>query len=169
VLVLAAVAVHTGIAEGRWVSFSLADIVAWQRAHGANLFDPVMWPAAAAFALFFPANLGIVPFDLPEAETEVLEGPLLEYSGPALGLFKVMAALKAVVALSLGVALFLPIGLDGVPGFAGWLVEMVVLMLLAVTVLRLSTGRMRIDQAFGFFLIWPMLLGTASLLAVAVL
>ena len=68
-----------------------------------------MWPALLAFLAFYPANLGIVPFDIPEAETEVLEGPLLEYSGPALGLFKVMSALKAVVVLGLGIALFLPL------------------------------------------------------------
>ena len=62
-----------------------------------------MWPALAAFVAFYPANLGIIPFDIPEAETEVLEGPLLEYSGPVLALFKVMSALKKVVVLSLGI------------------------------------------------------------------
>ncbi|KAA5612219.1 NADH-quinone oxidoreductase subunit H [Rhodovastum atsumiense] len=169
VLVLAAVALRTGFAEGHWVTFSLTDIVAWQRAHGANLFDPVMWPALAAFALFFPANLGVVPFDVPEAETEVLEGPLLEYSGPALALFKVMSALKAAVVLNLGIALFLPIGPGGIAGLLVWLVEMTALMLLSVTVVRLSAARMRIDQAFTFFLKWALLLAAASLAAVVAL
>ncbi len=168
VLVVIAVALHTGLAEGHWATFSLAEIVAHQRIHGANLFDPVMWPAIGAFALFFPANLGIVPFDIPEAETEILEGPLLEYSGPALGLFKMMSALKAVVVLSLGIALFVPVGLDGVFGFLGWLIELAALMLAGVTVVRLATGRMRIDQAFAFFLKWPLLLAAASLAAVVV-
>ena len=97
-----------------------------------------MWPAVAAFAFFYPANLGIVPFDIPEAETEVLEGPLLEYSGPALGLFKVMSALKAVVVLGLGVALFLPLPLTGVAALAGWAAKLLVLMLIGVTVVRVS-------------------------------
>lgn len=166
VLVAVTVALRTGLAQGHWVDFSLADIVAWQRAHGANLLDPLMWPAVAAFLLFLPANLGIVPFDIPEAETEVLEGPLLEYSGPDLGLFKVMSALKTLVVLSLGIALFLPLPFSGMGGFAGWLAEIVLLALLAVTVVRLSAGRMRIDQAFGFFLTWPSLLAAASLAAV---
>lgn len=166
VVVAATVALRTGLAEGHWVTFSLSEIVAWQRAHGANLFDPLMWPAVAAFALFLPANLGIVPFDIPEAETEVLEGPLLEYSGSDLGLFKMMAALKTVVVLSLGIALFLPLPLTGPAGFAVWLGEILVLALLAVTVVRLSAGRMRIDQAFRFFLTWPSLLAAASLAAV---
>ena len=166
VLIAATVAMRTGLAQGHWVDFSLADIVSWQRLHGANLFDPLMWPAVVAFLLFLPANLGIIPFDIPEAETEVLEGPLLEYSGPDLGLFKVMSALKTVVVLSLGIALFVPLPFSGLAGLAGWLAEIVVLALLSVTVVRLSAGRMRIDQAFGFLLTWPSLLAAASLAAV---
>ena len=160
VLVVAAVALRTG-------SFSLADIIAYQQTHGAFLLDPVMWPALLAFAAFFPANLGIVPFDIPEAETEVLEGPLLEYSGPALGLFKVMSAVKAVVVLSLGIVLFYPAAPTGLAGLAVHLVKLVILMEVGVTVVRVSMGRMRIDQAFRFFLKWPLALSVASLAIVA--
>ena len=159
VLVVAAVALRTG-------SFSLTDIVAYQNTHGAFLFDPVMWPALAAFLAFYPANLGIVPFDIPEAETEVLEGPLLEYSGPALGLFKVMSALKAVVVLGLGVALFFPSAPEGILGFLVYLTKLVLMMLVGVTFLRVSMGRMRIDQAFTFFLKWPLALSVLSLAVV---
>lgn len=160
VLVVAAIALRTG-------SFSLTDIVIYQQAHGDFLFDPVMWPALAAFVAFYPANLGIVPFDIPEAETEVLEGPLLEYSGPALGLFKLMSALKAVVVLSLGIALFFPSAPDGALGLVAHLAKLLALMLLGVTVVRVSMGRMRIDQAFRFFLKWPLVLSLLSLAAVA--
>ena len=159
VLVVAAVALRTG-------SFSLTDIVAYQQTHGAFLFDPMMWPALAAFLAFYPANLGIVPFDIPEAETEVLEGPLLEYSGPALGLFKVMSALKAVVVLGLGVALFFPSAPEGIAGFLVYLTKLVLMMLVGVTFLRVSMGRMRIDQAFTFFLKWPLALSVLSLATV---
>jgi formate hydrogenlyase subunit 4 len=169
VLVLVAVAMRAGAGEGVGITFSLSDIVAYQRAHGAFLFDPVMWPALAAFVAFLPANLGIVPFDIPEAETEVLEGPLLEYSGPALGLFKVMAALKTVVVLGLGLCLFFPIGPSGVAGLALHLVKILAAMLAGVTLLRVSLGRMRIDQAFAFFLKWPLALAAAGLAAVVLL
>lgn len=160
VLVVAAVALRAG-------SFSIADIITYQQVHGAFLFDPMMWPALAAFLAFYPANLGIIPFDIPEAETEVLEGPLLEYSGPALGLFKVMSALKAVVVLSLGIALFWPSAPDaGVLGMLAHLAKLIVMMLIGVTMLRVSMGRMRIDQAFYFFLKWPLALSVLSLLIV---
>jgi formate hydrogenlyase subunit 4 len=168
VLVIVAVAMRTGMGQGGLISFSLNDIIAYQQAHGAFLFDPVMWPAIIAFAVFFPANLGIVPFDIPEAETEVLEGPLLEYSGPALGLFKVMSAVKAVVVLGLGVALFFPLAPAGALGLLVHLAKLVVLMLVGVTVVRVSMGRMRIDQAFRFFLKWPLALSIVSLAIVAI-
>ncbi|HEY8908570.1 MAG TPA: NADH-quinone oxidoreductase subunit H, partial [Rhodoferax sp.] len=58
VLVVAAVAMHTGMGMGGVVSFSLTDIIAYQQSHGAFLFDPVMWPALLAFLAFYPANLG---------------------------------------------------------------------------------------------------------------
>jgi len=168
VLVVTAVALRTGMAEGQWVVFSLTDIVRYQQEHGAYLFDPVMWPALAAFALFYPANLGIVPFDIPEAETEVLEGPLLEYSGVALAFFKVMSAVKAVVVLGLGIALFFPLAPSGGTGILVWLCKMLVLMVIGVSAVRVAVGRMRIDQAFSFFLKWPLLLSAASLTVVVV-
>ncbi len=38
--------------------------------------------------LSFQAFVQRVPFDISEAETEMMEGPLMEYSGPKLALFK---------------------------------------------------------------------------------
>jgi NADH-quinone oxidoreductase subunit H len=167
VLIVVAAALRVGLATGGAPTFSLAEIVGYQQAHGAFLFDPVMWPAVAAFACFYPANLGVIPFDIPEAETEVLEGPLLEYSGRPLALFKVMSALKAVVVLGLGVALFIPLPFGGAAGFVGWLVEMLALALIGVTAVRVGAGRMRVDQAFVFFLKWPLALAILSVVAAA--
>lgn len=167
VLVVVAVAMRTGLGQGGLISFSLSEIIAYQQSHGDFLFDPVMWPALLAFLAFYPANLGIVPFDIPEAETEVLEGPLLEYSGPALGLFKMMSALKAVVVLGLGVALFYPLAPDGALGLLVHLAKLTGMMLIGITVVRVSCGRMRIDQAFSFFLKWPLALSLLSLAIVA--
>ncbi len=167
VLIAIAVGLRVGLASGCAPTFSLTEIVRYQQAHGPFLFDPVMWPAIVAFAFFYPANLGIVPFDIPEAETEVLEGPLLEYSGPALALFKIMSALKSVVVLGLGIALFMPLPLTGLAAFVGWLVQMLLLVLIGVTAVRVGAGRMRIDQAFVFFLKWPLTLAFISLLVAA--
>lgn len=165
-LVLASVAMKTGMAQGGLITFSLTDIVAYQQTHGAFLFDPWMWPALAAYLLFLPANLGIPPFDIPEAESEVLEGPILEYTGPGLALFHLMSALKTVVVIGLGITLFFPNGPDGLAGIAVFMVKCLVLGALSKTLLRAMVGRMRIDQAFLFYLKWPELLGVISLITV---
>lgn len=167
-LALASVALKTGLAQGGWVTFSLSDIVAYQQQHGAFLFDPWMWPALAAYVLFMPANLGIAPFDIPEAESEVLEGPILEYSGPALALFHLMSALKTLVVTGLGITLFFPNGPAGIAGGVLFLLKCLIVACLCKTLLRAMVGRMRIDQAFLFYLKWPELLGVVGLVCVLV-
>ncbi len=167
-LALASVALKTGLAQGGWVTFSLSDIVAYQQQHGAFLFDPWMWPALAAYVLFMPANLGIAPFDIPEAESEVLEGPILEYSGPALALFHLMSALKTLVVTGLGITLFFPNGPTGIAGGVLFLLKCLIVACLCKTLLRAMVGRMRIDQAFLFYLKWPELLGVVGLVCVLV-
>lgn len=167
-LVLLSVALKVGLATGGVATFSLAEIVRYQQTHGALLLDPIMWPAVVTFLLFIPGNLGVVPFDIPEAESEILEGPLLEYSGKELALFQVMSALKMVVVLGLGVTLFcpLPLGESLLSNIAWFLFKCLVLMVASVTLVRSATGRLRIDQAFGFYFKWPEALGVASLVLV---
>ncbi|EHI0379160.1 respiratory chain complex I subunit 1 family protein [Escherichia coli] len=61
---------------------------------------------ACGFACFI--EMGKIPFDVAEAEQELQEGPLTEYSGAGLALAKWGLGLKQVVMASLFVALFLP-------------------------------------------------------------
>ncbi|HKK34272.1 MAG TPA: complex I subunit 1 family protein [Desulfomicrobiaceae bacterium] len=163
-VVLLTVALRVGYATGG-VEFSLARVVEYQLAHGSFLLDPVMLPAFAAYLLFIPGTMGSVPFDLAEAETEILEGPLLEYSGPSLAMFQLMFALKMVVVTGLGVVLFFPgtLGTNPVVNLAWFCCKATGLMLVAVTLLRASTGRLRTDQTFRFYLKYPTGLAYAGL------
>ena len=63
---------------------------------------------AFAFALY--VEMGKLPFDLGEAEQELQEGPLAEYSGRSLAILKWSIYLKQLVLVALFVALFLPFG-----------------------------------------------------------
>jgi len=63
---------------------------------------------AFGFAIF--VEMGKLPFDLVEAEQELQEGPLTEYSGRSLALMKWGIELKQIVALSLFVGVFIPFG-----------------------------------------------------------
>lgn len=64
--------------------------------------------AACAFATFI--EMGKLPFDLAEAEQELQEGPLSEYSGAGFAVLKWGISLKQLVVLQMFVGVFLPWG-----------------------------------------------------------
>lgn len=165
-----AVAVRVGGADGSGGSLlSLPAIMDYQFQHGPLLLDPVMLPAALALLLFIPGTMGHGLFDIPEAEPEVIEGPLLEYSGPLLAVFHLMSAVKLVVVLELAVALLFPNPLVA-SGGGGVLVNLLwhifkclVLLMVSVTCFRAATGRLRLDQGFSFFVKYTSPLALVSL------
>lgn len=63
---------------------------------------------ACAFATF--VEMGKIPFDVAEAEQELQEGPLTEYSGAGLALVKWGISLKQVVVAALFLSIFIPFG-----------------------------------------------------------
>jgi NADH-quinone oxidoreductase subunit H len=108
------------------------------------------------------AKLTIVPFDMPEAETELSGGVFMEYSGPPLAMFKLTRAMMLftmpvfLLVLFFGGLVTGPGWLPKLYGFLAWFV------LVAVTiVIRNTTPRVRTDQAVRFF--W----GPVSLVALA--
>ncbi len=102
--------------------------------------------------LAFQALVGRLPFDIAEAETELMEGALVEYSGPKLALFKFTQMAKLVVYGSLVVSLFFPWGsrLPAPLNLAALLAKLVVLVL-AVTLVAATHARYRIDQAVRYY------------------
>ena len=98
------------------------------------------------------AKLTIVPFDMPEAETELSGGALIEYSGPPLAMFKLTRAMMLFTLPVLLVVLFFG-GMVSKPGWPAALIGFLLwFLLVAITiVLRNTTPRVRIDQAVRFF------------------
>lgn len=164
-IVFLTVGMRVGMAEGASAVLSLSGIVGFQLKNGALLFDLPMLPAFAAFLSCIPGTIGVVPFDIPEAETEIAEGPLLEYSGIGLAMFKLTGGLKIVVLSALAAALFFPLGLGNLwPVNLLWfLCKCVVLSFFAITLVRATRARMRMDQAYKFYLLVPTGLALISL------
>jgi len=109
-----------------------------------------------------PAELAKIPFDIPEAETEIAGGLFVEYSGTYLALFYLADAVRTVVMAGLVVALFVPYGIAGLLGLRGaaaqvvdllfWLLKVFFVMVLAVTTVRVGMARLKVDQiARGFW------------------
>ena len=169
ILLSVAMLIGKALSGGAWgAEFSLLKIVEWQQVNGSLGLNPVMIPAFLAYLIFLPGTMGVPPFDIPEAETEVVEGPLLEYGGPLLALFHVGSALKTFVVLGLGVAMFFPgtISDSWILNLLWFLLKCLALMIVSLTVVKSATGRYRIDQAFRFFVLVPTMLALCSLLLV---
>jgi hydrogenase-4 component C len=69
-----------------------------------------VWLGMLAFAFAAFVEMGKLPFDLAEAEQELQEGPLSEYSGYSLAILKWGVYMKQLVVVALFLAVFLPFG-----------------------------------------------------------
>jgi hydrogenase-4 component C len=69
-----------------------------------------VWLGMLAFAFASFVEMGKLPFDLAEAEQELQEGPLTEFSGKSLALMKWGIYMKQVVIVALFLAVFMPFG-----------------------------------------------------------
>lgn len=165
VLVLLAVAKTVGSAIGTGLCFSLSEIAEYQAINGSLITKISMLPAAAAMLLIIPGETGNHPFDAAEAETEICEGMLAEYSGAPLGVFKLSHAVKMLTLTSLFVALFLG-GLG--TGIVALDALLMFLLCAAITAVSISfvhavTARLKIEQVFKYYWTVVTLLAAVSL------
>lgn len=101
-------------------------------AAGAFPFSLAYLLGLAAFAFAAYIEMGKLPFDLGEAEQELQEGPLAEYSGRSLAILKWSVYLKQLVLVALFVALFIPFGAMTQLSIFGFLLALIVFPLKAV-------------------------------------
>lgn len=123
-----------------------------------------------------PAELSRIPFDTPEAETELAGGILVEYSGKNLALFTLTQGVKTVVMASLVVALFIPWRLsamlsappaiEAVLDLVFYLVLVVLVAFISVSLVRVSMTRFRINQVVSVYWIYLSIAGLFGLLLV---
>lgn len=145
---------------GMWAgTLHLGEIVEAQS--GAGWFVLVQ---PLGFVLFLMAALSEVfrpPFDIPVAESEVLGGPMIEYSGMRWGLFFLAEYANAFALAMLGALVFLG-GWKGplLPPWV-WLLAKTYLLVLFFFWMRAATPRLRIDQLMG--LAWKVLIPFAFL------
>jgi formate hydrogenlyase subunit 4 len=116
-----------------------------------------------AYLVALQAFVGRQPFDIAEAEVEILEGPFIEFSGPNLALFKYYMLLKQMFYATLFVIVFIPAIKTGFYG-VDVLIQLafVFLVYVLIAVLGSTHPRLRIDQAQKVYAV----LIVASLVAV---
>lgn len=127
-------------------SFSISTIAQWQ---SENLSWGI-WLQPIGFAVIIVgllAELEFVPFDIPEADTEIVAGWRTEFSGRKLALFRLGRDLELVLASAVIVSLYL--GGAQQLGFAPAVFTFIiktVFVVLMFSFLRAVFARFRIDQ-----------------------
>jgi NADH-quinone oxidoreductase subunit H len=129
-------------------SLRISDIIAWQV--NAPIWLIILQPIG--FLVFFIsslAELNRTPFDLMEADSEIVAGYHIEYSGMRFALFFLAEYLNAFVAVAIAVTLFFG-------GWAGpilppyvWFVIKCYALFFILLWLRGTLPRVRVDQLMG--------------------
>ena len=104
------------------------------------------------YVLALQAFVARQPFDIAEAEIEILEGPFIEYSGPGYGLFKMYLLLKQAFYVYLLVALFSPIAATVSYGL-NVLIQLgsMTAVIIFIALISSTNPRLRIDQAIKYY------------------
>ena len=143
-------------------TLSLTEIVA--RQNGELWYVVPQFVGFLCFLIAGIAETNRPPFDLPEAETELVAGYHTEYSGMRFGLFSMSEYVNMITLSGLAVTLFLG-------GWTGpflpspiWFVLKLAIFLFFFIWLRATLPRLRYDQLMRFG--WKVLLPVATLNAV---
>jgi len=158
---------------------NLEAVVAWQKAHGWLVL--YLAPAWIIFLVSTYAETNRLPFDLPEAETELVAGYHTEYSSMKFALFFLAEYIHMITASALTVTLFfggytlpfldLPAGLWGTVLSGVIFVAKVSFFLFLFIWVRWTLPRFRYDQLMrlGWVYLLPtslvIVMGTAGFLA----
>ena len=127
-----------------------------------------------ALVIVTPAELSKIPFDSPEAETEIADGLMVEYSGRNLAMFYLTDGVKMVAMGTIIIALFFPYNLSpllGLSSYAGilvdiifYLVKLFLVLLFSVTLVRVAVARLKIDQIVYTYWVPLTLIGLVGLI-----
>jgi len=142
-------------------STQFADMITYHLQHGLSLSTLIV---GVTLFLAIVAQLARLPFDIVEADQEIMEGPFVEQSGVKLALFKWSFYAKELIFAALFISLFVPW-----PQVSSFVLNLIVVLakvlvlLLAVGVVHVVNPRLRVDQAVRYFglLIFTSLIGLA--------
>jgi NADH-quinone oxidoreductase subunit H len=130
-------------------SMLFQDLLIYQDINGIMLRHPSGIIAFIVAIICAQAKLTLIPFDIPEAEQEIMAGPFVEYSGAPLAIFKLTRAMMLFT-----VPIFMITVFWGGLSFSGWNILWTILkyvaLLVIIVVIRNTNPRVRIDQAIRF-------------------
>jgi len=136
------------VKSGYHVQFD--QILTYQQNTGAIIGSPSGIIAFIVGILCIQAKMTLAPFHIPEAETELVDGPFMEYSGPLLAFWKLDHYMMYVIFPFLLVLLFLGgFNLTGI-GILWSLLKYIAIVVVMI-IIKNTNPRIRIDTALNFF------------------
>jgi len=130
--------------------FMIDKIVDYQAQNGAFIWSISGVIGFIVAILCIQGKLGLVPFDAPEAEQELMGGVLTEYSGVPLALFKLSKAMMlSVLTVFLAVIFFGGMQFKGIDIL--WSILKYLVPVVLVVLIRNTNPRLRIDQIMKLF------------------
>jgi NADH-quinone oxidoreductase subunit H len=151
------IAIFTAVVKVGSIRFE--ELLSYQEINGIMIRHPSGIIALAVAIICAQAKMTLIPFDIPEAEQEIMAGPYVEYSGAPLAVFKLTRAM-----MLFALPVFLITLFWGGMRFSGWqflgTVLKYVALLVIVVLIKNTNPRLRIDQAIKF--LW----GPVTLLAI---
>lgn len=157
-LIIAAIVLKSGL------DIRMSDVIAAQH-NGAFIGSISGILLFIVAVLTLQAKLGLVPFDMAEAETEITHGSFIEYSGSAYAMIKltkyIMLFILPVFVCSILLGGF---RLDGIHIL--WSVLKVLGIVLLLTIIRNTNPRVKIGQAMRFFFIWLNLIAIVAIVLI---
>jgi NADH-quinone oxidoreductase subunit H len=141
-------------------SLSLVDIV---RAQGELWFILPQFVGFLIFMLAGFAETNRAPFDLPEADAELVQGYQTEYGGMRFGSFLLVEYMEIIVVAGIASALFLGGWMGPGPAFLDpiWMLAKMLVLVCFFIWVRATVPRLRYDQLMS--LGWKVLLPLATL------
>jgi len=143
-----AIALSVGAFKAK--TLAVGGIVGWQVQNGPSISMAI---AGVAFFLALQAVAGKLPFDIAEADQEIMGGPFVEQSGPRLALLRWAVWVKQLVLAILLVEVFFPwphVGISLID--LVFTIVKVLIVLVLVCVIDVVNPRLRIDQAMGYYM-----------------
>ena len=153
-------------------TFNLSGIVEAQQGHVLGLFNgfgfnPLLFPMAVVFLISALAETARAPFDLTEAESELVAGYQTEYSSMAFALFWLGEYANVILMCTLNAVLFWggylpPMNIDLIPWFdipgIIWLFAKILFFFFVFSWVKATVPRYRYDQLMrlGWKIFLPM-------------
>ncbi len=155
-------------------SLNLTEIVKAQERYPLNMFLIPQIVGCFVFVIAAIAETNRAPFDLPEAESELVAGYFVEYSGMRFGLFFVAEYMAMIIMASVGIVCFLggwnpPLSILEIPyvPFAWFFIKLYILIFIYFWV-RATLPRYRYDHlmSLGWKVLIPLALANIVITAI---